>query len=95
MIQQLARKERCPRCRKKIVTDSTTGEMFCGACGFVITERPEDSGPDWRSFMDAKPDRARTGAGITLTRHDKGLTTIRDNEPTNGVLIIGRKIHLS
>ena len=22
----------------------------CGGCGFVITERVEESGPEWRSF---------------------------------------------
>jgi len=76
MIQQLASKERCPRCSKKILTDSTTGEMFCGMCGFVISERPEDSGPEWRSFADGKPDKARTGGGTSLTRHDQGLTTV-------------------
>jgi len=79
MTQQLASKQRCPRCGKKaILTDSTTGEMFCGMCGFVISERPEDSGPEWRSFTDDKTDKARTGAGTSLTRHDKGLTTIID-----------------
>ena len=76
MIQQLTSKERCPRCRKKILTDSTTGEIFCAVCGFVISERPEDSGPEWRSFADGKPDKARTGAGTSLTRHDQGLTTV-------------------
>jgi len=77
MIQQLTSKERCPRCSKKrIITDSTMGEMFCGVCGFVISERPEDSGPEWRSFTDDKTDKARTGAGTSLTRHDRGLNTI-------------------
>ncbi len=82
MTQQLASKRRCPRCGKKtILTDSTTGEMVCGVCGFVISERPEDSGREWRSFTDDKTDKTRTGAGTSLTRHDRGLTTIID--PTN------------
>ena len=52
MIQQLTSKERCPRCNKKeMVTDSESGEVFCGVCGFVISERTEDSGPEWRSVI--------------------------------------------
>ena len=77
MIQLLTTKEGCPRCNKKgVITDSTTGEMFCGMCGFVVSQRPEDTGPEWRSFTDDKTDKARTGAGTSLTRHDRGLTTV-------------------
>ncbi|MGH9983911.1 MAG: TFIIB-type zinc ribbon-containing protein, partial [Nitrososphaeraceae archaeon] len=43
--------ERCPRCGKgPMVTDNSSGEMFCGNCGFVITERIEEMGPEWRAF---------------------------------------------
>ena len=31
--------ESCARCGKgEMVTDSTTGERFCGKCGFVVSE---------------------------------------------------------
>ena len=31
---------KCPACGdKKIVTDENTGEMFCGRCGFVVTDK--------------------------------------------------------
>jgi len=75
IIQQLTSKERCPRCSKKgIITDSTTGEMFCAKCGFVITERVDNQGPE-RTFSDST-NKSRTGDRITLTRHDRGLSSI-------------------
>src|SRR5206468_2869693 len=66
---------RCPRCGKgPMVTDSTTGEMFCGGCGFVLTERVEESGPEWRSFSkEEHEDRSRTGTPTSLAMHDMGL----------------------
>src|SRR5438094_740413 len=69
---------RCPRCGKgPMVTDSTTGEMFCGGCGCVLTERVEESGPEWRSFSkEEHEDRSRTGTPTSLAMHDMGLATI-------------------
>ena len=32
-----------------MVTDNSTGEMFCGSCGFVMSERIEELGPELRS----------------------------------------------
>ena len=77
MTQQIRNKERCPRCGQgAILTDGDTGEMICGRCGFVIDERLEDSGPEWRSFTDDKTNRSRTGDGSFLAIHDQGLSTI-------------------
>ena len=71
-------KELCPRCAQgKLVTDNESGEMFCSKCGFVITEKLQESGPEWRSFtQDEHGDRARAGAPTSLTMHDMGLATI-------------------
>ena len=42
---------KCPACSDtKMVTDQTTGELFCGKCGFVVTEQITDTTPEWRSF---------------------------------------------
>ena len=44
-------KDSCPRCVKgKMVTDNESGEMFCSKCGFVMSEKLQESGPEWRSF---------------------------------------------
>ena len=68
---------KCPSCGgKKIVSDQDTGELFCGKCGFVITDKIADTGAEWRSFANDESNRARTGAGTSLTMHDMGLSTV-------------------
>ena len=61
MVNQGAAKDACPRCVKgKMVTDNESGEMFCSKCGFVMSEKLQESGPEWRSFtQDEHGDRAR------------------------------------
>jgi len=68
----------CQRCGKNsLLTDEDTGEQFCSKCGFVISEKQEASGPEWRSFQkDGGSDPARTGAPSSLTIHDMGLSTV-------------------
>ena len=68
----------CARCGKNVMlTDKVTGERFCGKCGYVVSEKLNDSGPEWRSFSnDAGTDPTRTGAPTSLTMHDMGLATI-------------------
>ena len=56
------------------MTDEDTGEQFCGKCGFVITDKVEESGPEWRSFQNNDgSDPARTGAPTSLAIHDGGV----------------------
>ena len=59
-----------------MISDETTGELCCGRCGFVITDKISDTGAEWRSFSNDESNRARTGAGTSLTIHDMGLSTI-------------------
>ena len=41
----------CLRCGKKsLLVDDVTGEQFCGKCGFVVSEKINESGPERRSF---------------------------------------------
>ncbi len=76
-------KDQCVRCGKNgMLTDRVTGERYCGKCGYVISEKINDSGPEWRSFPnDGGTDPARTGVPTSLTMHDMGLATIIS--PTN------------
>ncbi|QLH09063.1 transcription initiation factor IIB [Candidatus Nitrosotenuis sp. DW1] len=68
---------RCPSCAKNAMqTDMTTGEMFCRNCGYVVAEKIEESGPEWRAFSNDESDRSRVGAGTSLTMHDMGLSTV-------------------
>lgn len=68
---------KCPSCGKSsLQTDDATGEMFCRNCGFVVAEKLEESGPEWRVFSNDDSDRSRVGAGTSLTMHDMGLSTV-------------------
>ena len=68
---------KCPACGdKKIVTDQDSGELFCGKCGFVVTDKIADTGAEWRSFSNDEVNRTRVGAGTSITMHDMGLSTV-------------------
>lgn len=69
--------DKCPRCGKgPLVTDNATGEMSCSSCGFVVSERIEELGPEWRAFSkEEHEDRSRTGIPTSLAMHDMGLST--------------------
>jgi len=68
----------CSRCGKKsMLIDEVTGEQFCGKCGYVISEKVDESGPERKSYSTPGGiDTSRTGAPTSLTRHDKGLSTV-------------------
>ena len=75
-MPQKIQKEKCLRCGKNnLVTDSESGELFCGKCGFVIDEKVSNTGSE-RIFSDSTVNKSRTGDGTSLTRHDHGLSTI-------------------
>ncbi len=78
MVKSDNPKERCPRCgRGNVVTDTNTGENFCGKCGFVLTDQAVESGPEWRSFSKEEHEgRSRAGVPTSLAMHDMGLATI-------------------
>ncbi len=67
----------CTECGSThIIRDYKRGELVCGRCGLVLDDNFIDQGPDWRSF-DSEQDgkKSRTGAPMTKTIHDKGLST--------------------
>jgi transcription initiation factor TFIIB len=74
----LAKDSNCLRCGKNsLLTDDVTGEQFCGKCGYVVSEKLNESGPEWRSFQtESGANPARTGAPSSLLMHDMGLSTI-------------------
>ena len=63
----------CPECGGHVTTNSV--ETVCEDCGLVLESQPIDHGPEWRSFEDDETDSERTGAPLTPTRHDRGLST--------------------
>ncbi|NUB90442.1 transcription initiation factor IIB family protein [Haloterrigena sp. SYSU A121-1] len=63
----------CPECDGRLRTRGT--ETICEECGLVSSEDAIDRGPEWRSFDGEETDRRRTGAPLTRSRHDRGLST--------------------
>lgn len=70
----------CPECKNKsLVVDQDRAEITCKLCGLVISDKLVDFGPEWRVFNNEQRDkRSRTGAPLTFTIHDKGLSTVID-----------------
>jgi transcription initiation factor TFIIB len=70
----------CPECGSRVlVQDRERAELVCKNCGLVIDDEFIDRGPEWRAFdAEQRNKRARTGAPMTLTIHDKGLSTMID-----------------
>jgi len=59
-----------------MVLDSESGELVCSNCGFVVKEKIEDTGPEWRSSSKAEgKDESRAGMPTTIASHDMGLST--------------------
>ncbi len=59
-----------------MVLDSESGELICSNCGFVVKEKIEDTGPEWRSSSKLEgKDESRAGMPTTIASHDMGLST--------------------
>ena len=63
----------CPECEGHLRRSGT--ETVCSNCGLVVAEDALDRGPEWRSFADDDTNPERTGAPLTRSRHDRGLST--------------------
>lgn len=80
----------CPECGGQVRTN--TVETVCEDCGLVIDEQKIDHGPEWRSFEDDEETPNRTGAPLTVARHDRGLSTkIGRRKDANGNELSGQK----
>ena len=69
--------KKCPKCSSvRINKDTIRGEIVCMDCGYVIEENLIDFSQEWREFdSDDVSGRRRAGAPISLSRHDKGIST--------------------
>jgi len=63
----------CPECEGTVRAGEC--ETVCTSCGLVVDEHAIDPGPEWRSFDDDDTNPERTGAPLTRSRHDRGLST--------------------
>ncbi len=78
--------EICPECGASLlVRDRESAEVVCTNCGFVVTSKLVDRGPEWRAFTyEQRTERVRVGAPHTFTIHDKGLSTKIDWRDIHG-----------
>lgn len=68
---------KCPECGSNSISrNESRGELVCSKCGLVIEDQLIDFSQEWREFEGegGGPSR-RTGAPISLARHDKGIST--------------------
>jgi len=74
-IEEIAQ---CPECGGTYLSkDYSRAELVCRNCGLVLDDDIIDHGPEWRAFdSEQREKRARTGAPMTYTIHDKGLSTV-------------------
>jgi transcription initiation factor TFIIB len=79
-VPQPLRVQQCPECGStRLMRDYECAEIVCMDCGFVVAAKLADRGPEWRAFDDEqRAKRARVGAPLTFTIHDKGLSTMID-----------------
>ena len=73
-------RDRCPECRTEtVVMDMDRQESVCSECGLVLSEKPIDRGPEWRSYDATEQyEKSRVGRPLTESMHDRGLTTSID-----------------
>ena len=71
------KKQKCPECKSpNLRYDPSRGEMVCSKCGLVLDSSMIDTTQEWRAFDDSQRSRrVRTGAPLTVTKHDQGITT--------------------
>ncbi len=72
--------DECPECGSRSLShDTERAEVVCNGCGLVVRESLLDCGPDWRAFDSEQMNkRSHTGAPLTYTLHDLGMSTIID-----------------
>ena len=63
----------CPECSGHLQRERD--ETVCSECGLVVGADRIDRGPEWRSSTDGEASGKRTGAPLTRSRHDRGLST--------------------
>jgi len=88
----------CPQCSSdRLIYDPVRGEIICAACGYVISEREIDEGPEWRAFDgEEREKRSRVGAPITRYTPDALTTEIdwRSKDAAGRELGLRKKVEM-
>lgn len=88
----------CPQCGSdKLIYDPVRGELICAVCGYVVSEREIDKGPEWRAFdTEEREKRSRVGAPITRYTPDALATDIdwRSKDAAGRELGLRKKVEM-
>jgi len=88
----------CPQCGSdKLIYDPVRGEVICAVCGYVVSEREIDKGPEWRAFDgEEREKRSRAGAPITRYTPDALATDIdwRSKDAAGRELGLRKKVEM-
>lgn len=60
--------------KREVITDSASGEVICGSCGLVLSEKSEDSSLDTISSSQMQGTKNWTGK-TSMAMYDYGLST--------------------
>ncbi|OYT61476.1 MAG: transcription initiation factor IIB [Thermofilum sp. ex4484_15] len=89
---------RCPNCGSdKLIYDPVRGELICAVCGYVISERSIDQGPEWRAFTaEERERRSRVGAPLSRVMPESLSTDIdwRSKDAAGREISLGKKIEM-
>ncbi len=78
----------CAVCNKgELISDLESGEVICGQCGLVVSDKAIEGRAEWRNFDESS--RSRAGAPSSLAKHDMGLATVigKTNRDASGNLM--------
>ncbi len=67
-----------------IITDSSSGEIICGSCGFVLLERSIDPNPERIADASEFVTKTRTGPEQSLAMYDMGMMTVISDKDALG-----------
>ncbi len=67
-----------------IITDTSSGEIICGSCGFVLLERSVDPNPEHIADASEFVTKARTGPEQSLAMYDMGMMTVISDKDAMG-----------
>ncbi len=74
---------------KPLITDDARGEIICGCCGSIVTEKSIDINPNRTNDVYEFLTKTRNGPGQSLSMYDRGMMTMISNKDALGKPISG------
>lgn len=88
----------CSHCGSdRLIYDPVRGDIICAVCGYVVSEREVDKGPEWRAFDgEEREKRSRVGAPLSRYTPDALATEIdwRSKDAAGRELGLRKKVEM-